>query len=113
MIDKDRWSRVENIYHAALTHEPETRGAFLDEACEGDREIRREVDSLLKFDEPAKQFIERPAVEIAARAMAKDKSPATSQTIEDIGPYHLASMIGQGGTGDVYLAIDSRLGRKV
>jgi serine/threonine protein kinase len=113
MIDKDRWSRVENIYHAALSREPQTRDAFLDQVCDGDEEIRREVDSLLKFDERAGSFIERPAVEVAARAMAEDQSPATADEIEDVGPYHLVSLIGQGGTGDVYLAIDTRLGRKV
>src|SRR6185436_9024085 len=105
MIDKNRWSRVENIYHAALTREPQTRDAFLEQACGGDEEIRREVDSLLKFDERAGSFIERPAVEVAARAMAEDESPATAAEIEDVGPYHLVSLIGQGGTGDVYLAI--------
>src|SRR5262249_4025250 len=31
----------------------------------------------------------------------------------DIGPYHLLRLLGQGGTGDVFLAIDTRLGRKV
>ena len=43
MIDKNRWSTVENIYHAALTREPQTRDSFLDQACDGDEEIRREV----------------------------------------------------------------------
>ena len=112
MINKDRWGEVEEIYHAALAHEPSGRAEFLDEACDGDAEIRREVDSLLKFDEQAGAFIERPAVELAARAMARDEAE-TPAAVQEVGPYHLVSLLGQGGTGDVYLAIDTRLGRKV
>src|SRR5215471_7437596 len=105
MMDKKRWQRVENIYHAALEHGSDTRAQFLDEVCDGDEEIRHEVDSLLKFDGEAESFIETPAVEIAARAMATDDSSGTKVTSgEDVGPYHLLSRIGEGGTGEVFLA---------
>lgn len=113
MIDKDRWERVENIYHAALAHEPRSREEFLDEACNGDTEIRHEVDSLLKFDVQAEGFIETPAVEIAARSMAAGAAPTNAESITEIGPYQLLSIIGQGSSGEVYLAVDTRLNRRV
>jgi len=65
MLSKERWERVETIYHDALQRAPETRQAFLDQACDGDGEVRREVDSLLSFDGQAERFIETPAMEIA------------------------------------------------
>ena len=65
MLSKERWERVETIYHDALQRAPETRHAFLDQACGGDGEVRREVDSLLSFDGQAERFIETPAMEIA------------------------------------------------
>src|SRR6185436_7892237 len=104
----------ETIYHDALDRAPETRHAFLDQACNGDAEVRREVDSLLSFDGRAEKFIETPAMEIAARALASGESSTPSpDSIKNIGPYQLVSRIGQGGSGDVYLAIDTRLDRKV
>ena len=43
----DRWQKIDAIFHAALQHKPDERGAFIDEACQGDEELRREVESLL------------------------------------------------------------------
>ena len=105
---------VENIYHAALEHEPDKRAAFVTNACEGDQELESEVGSLLKFDQQAEGFMPRSALDVAAKELAanavtsQDGSPG-----EDIGPYHLLQLIGEGGTGSVYLAIDTRLDRKV
>ena len=114
MIDKERWTTVESIYHAALEHELDERAAFVANACAGDEELESEVASLLRFDEQAEGFMPRSALDVAAKELAangmtsQDESPS-----EDIGPYHLLQLIGEGGTGKVYLAIDTRLGRKV
>jgi hypothetical protein len=43
----ERWQRIESIYHSALQREPDTRNAFLAGACQGDEELRRELESLL------------------------------------------------------------------
>ena len=58
------------MYHAALEHQPESRDAFLDEACAGDETFRREVAALIACDSQAASFIEKPALEIAAKALA-------------------------------------------
>ena len=114
MIDKERWTTVESIYHAALEHEPDERAAFVANACEGDEALESEVGSLLKFDEQAERFMPRSALDVAAKELAANgvTSQDESQS-EDIGPYHLLQLIGEGGTGNVYLAIDTRLDRKV
>ena len=43
----ERWSEVERVYHAALSHDAPERAAFLAEACAGDEALRREVESML------------------------------------------------------------------
>ena len=71
-MEADRWEQIERLYHAALEREPEAREAFLDEACAGDEALRREVAGLLACDIPSDNFIQSPAIEIAARTMADD-----------------------------------------
>jgi serine/threonine protein kinase/Tol biopolymer transport system component len=119
-MERDRWENIERIYYAALEHEPEARDAFLDEACAGDAELRREVAGLLACDLPNDSFIQSPAIEIAARAMvAEPLIEALSKPMESLNTgyqidvYQLLAPIGRGGMGEVYLALDTRLGRKV
>ncbi len=110
----EMWRRVEELYHAALQLEPAARSAFLDESCAGDETVRREVESLLTFDVPAAGFMKVPALEIEAGHRAGgDSSAAPFPMPSQIGPYKLLESIGKGGMGEVYLALDQRLGRKV
>ena len=51
-MERDRWERIERLYYATLELEPNAREAFLDEACEGDEALRREVAGLLACDIP-------------------------------------------------------------
>jgi eukaryotic-like serine/threonine-protein kinase len=108
----ERWQQVERLYHDALKHDAAGRGAFLAEACGGDEELRREVESLLAYDDQADDFIETPAIEVAAKLMAggQDARVVVGQTINH---YRVTSPLGTGGMGEVYLAEDTRLGRRV
>lgn len=76
----ERRQQVERLYHAALECEPESRAAFLDEACAGDAELRGEVESLLKYESRANSFIEAPALEVAAEMMAEERLPSWRAT---------------------------------
>lgn len=114
MIDKDRWAKVESIYHAALEHEPDERAAFVSNECAGDQELESEVGSLLKFDGQADAFMKASALNVAAKTLAASQATSENESkIEDIGPYHFIKLIGEGGTGTVYLAVDTRLDRNV
>jgi serine/threonine protein kinase/Flp pilus assembly protein TadD len=119
-MNKERWQLIERTYHGALECAGEARSAFLDEACAGDEALRNEVEELITHDEQDPSFIELPALAIAAREMANDSlDKEQTQTIENssapqrIGPYKLLAPLGKGGMGEVHLALDTRLNRRV
>src|SRR5262249_15321266 len=76
-----------------------------------DVDLRREVESLLGFEEKATDFIEKPAYEVAAQRLAQEGGELKAG--EKLGDYKIVSLIGEGGMGEVYLAEDTTLGRKV
>src|ERR1043166_7764127 len=106
----ERFKQVETIFQAALKRDSASRASFLDGACLGDEELRREVESLLAAHDEAGSFIHTPAVEMAAELMADEQN--NSLTGQSFGQYKILSKIGAGGMGEVYLAQDARLGRK-
>ena len=106
----ERWQQVERLYHASLERGAEERADFLEEACAGDEGLRREVESLLAYEARAENFIESPALEVAAKMMAEDASALAGQTISH---YKVISRLGAGGMGEVFLAEDTRLERRV
>jgi eukaryotic-like serine/threonine-protein kinase len=105
-----RWQKIESLLQAALERKPGERETFLTEACAGDEDLRREVESLLASNEQIESFLQSPAIEDAAGLL--DEQP-NSMIGRVIGPYSILSQLGVGGMGEVYLAFDSRLDRKV
>src|SRR6266699_1986527 len=90
------------VFTEALRLPPEDRDRYLDEACEGDNELRRRVEALLLAYEHAGDFLKRPAEERPARAA--QAFPAGEKPGDRIGHYKLLQQIGEGGCGVVYMA---------
>lgn len=107
----ERWRQIEELYQVALERDAGERAAFLKEACHGDDEMKREIESLLSHEGPAEQFLEAPGVAVLAKAMAGERTG--SMIGRRIGPYQILSLLGVGGMGEVYQARDTRLGRLV
>ena len=109
--DPGRWRRVEDLCHAALEHEPPQRDAFLTAACEGDDELRREVESLLVNAGRVDEFLGASTLQAVASAMVLDSRRSLIGC--QLGVYEVVAHIGAGGMGEVYRALDTKLQRDV
>ncbi|MEW6213069.1 MAG: protein kinase [Acidobacteriota bacterium] len=110
-LTPERWQQVKQIFHSALERDPVERVAFLCQACSDDDELRAEVESLISAYEQPGSFMDSPAYEEAASVITD--SEAESVIGWTLGSYRVIALLGAGGMGEVYLARDTRLGRKV
>jgi len=109
-MKNDDWEKAKRIFADAIKLAPELRLPYLNEVCGDDPELRREIESLLASAPEAEGFMETPAVGEVADVIRRTEHLESGRCF---GHYEIIEQIGAGGMGEVYLAEDKKLDRKV
>src|SRR5215471_20250810 len=104
-MNPERLRQIEELYHSVRERPAEARAELLEKA---DPELRREVESLLERDGIA-GLMDRPPVE----QLRADAKTSLLEAGTHLGPYSIEGLLGEGGMGSVYRALDKRLHRHV
>jgi serine/threonine protein kinase/tetratricopeptide (TPR) repeat protein len=112
LYSSERWKQIEDLFHESLALPAESRAAFLEERCGQDFDLRKEIEALLDSAGQSMDFLEQPVID-AAHELATESAAHRVSPGQLIGHYEIISFIGAGGMGQVYLAQDITLKRKV
>lgn len=111
-MSPDKWQRVVEIFEQALTLPENDRAPWIADVCAGDVELQRELDGMLKAHNAAGTFLESPPADNIAALVGKEIAPELNVG-QIVAHYRIISRLGVGGMGEVYLAEDTKLSRKV
>lgn len=110
-MEPERWRQMDELLERVLDMPPEARATWLDAGCGADEALCSGVKELLDALASAGSFLALSALQVAAKEMAAEEGQ--SLVGRQLGHYEVLAPLGTGGTGEVYLARDNRLDRKV
>ncbi len=97
-MNPERWKQIKVILEEAVEIVPASRSDFLEKSCNGDEDLRREVESLIEFEDKDEDLLEDSA--FSAVFGEESQMPAGTR----IGKYEIKGELGAGGMGAVFLA---------
>jgi serine/threonine protein kinase/TolB-like protein/Tfp pilus assembly protein PilF len=111
MSQLPRWQQLEALFNVAVELDPSARSVFLDQSCQGDSELKSELESLLESSDRASGFLNKPILNVV-KEIAHEQTRAVTPGSR-LGRYTVLSKLGVGGMGEVFVAQDSQLKRKI
>ena len=114
-MDAKRWRQIDQLLDAALEVSAPLRVNFVTQHAGDDKDLRKQVLDLLRAQDDAGHFLDDSAMHVAAKALADDDTEISSFAFinKSIATYRIERLLGAGGMGEVYLAYDEKLHRKV
>ncbi len=114
-MDANRWKQIDELVDAALDVPESERSAFIASRAADDDELKQAALDLLDAQKESDSFMQRSAMRIAADALADAETEVSSFAFinKTIATYRIEKLLGVGGMGEVYLAFDQKLKRKV
>lgn len=114
-MDANRWKEIDELLDAVLDLPESERNDFLSARCKEDQDLKNEILTLLKAQDRTNNFLEKSAMGIAAQKIAHEQNLTSTKHFigKNVGTYKIEKLLGSGGMGQVYLAHDKKLNRKI
>ncbi len=111
-MSPERYQQIMNLFDEASERPSVERVALFDQRCHADDELRHEVEKMFAAQEKcAPDFLQESAWELEARQLALADRPLSAG--ETLAQFTILAPLGAGAMGEVYLARDLRLDRKI